>query len=131
MKYLVDTEWIIDGLAEIPAALGLLYRLSNDGLAVSVVSLCEVLEGAYLAADPERQIRAYRQFLAGYVVLPVTDAIATRFAPIRATLRQKGTMIPDLDLLIAATAIEHDLTLLTRNARHFYRIPGLRLHRPA
>jgi predicted nucleic acid-binding protein len=49
-----------------------------------------------------------------------------RFAFIRADLRRRGQLIPDLELLIAATALHHDLTLLTRNVRHFDRIPELR-----
>jgi tRNA(fMet)-specific endonuclease VapC len=50
------------------------------------------------------------------------------FARTRADLRRSGQLIADLDLLIAATALHHDLTLLTRNVRHFARIPGLRLY---
>ena len=45
-------------------------------------------------------------------------------------LRRQGQLIPDLDLLIAATALAHDLTLVTRNRHHFERIPDLRLHSP-
>lgn len=50
------------------------------------------------------------------------------FARTRAGLRRQGMLIPDLDLLIAATALSFDLTLLTRNTRHFARIPHLRIH---
>lgn len=60
-------------------------------------------------------------------MLLLDDAIMERFARIRSDLRARGQLIPDLDLAIAATALEHDLTLLTRNARHFSRIPNLRL----
>ena len=48
----------------------------------------------------------------------------------RAFLRRQGQLIPDLDLLIAATALAHDLTLVTRNRRHFSRILSLRLYEP-
>ncbi len=51
-----------------------------------------------------------------------------QFAVLRADLRRRGQLIPDLDLLIAATALSHDLALLTRNVRHFARIPGLRIY---
>jgi predicted nucleic acid-binding protein len=54
-----------------------------------------------------------------------------RFAYLRAELRRRGQLFPDLDLLIAATALQHDLTLLTRNVRHFNRIPDLRLYQPS
>jgi len=52
------------------------------------------------------------------------------FVQTRANLRRAERLIPDLDLLIAATAIHHDLTLLTRNVRHFGRVPDLRLYQP-
>jgi predicted nucleic acid-binding protein len=57
--------------------------------------------------------------------------IMTRFARIRGDLRRQGQSIGDLDLLIAATAIHHDLTLVTRNVRHYARIPDLKLHQPS
>lgn len=53
-----------------------------------------------------------------------------RFAAIRAELRRTGRMISDLDIIIAATALQYDLTLLTFNRRHFERVTGLRLYQP-
>jgi tRNA(fMet)-specific endonuclease VapC len=50
-----------------------------------------------------------------------------RFGHTRSQLRRAGRLIPDLDLLIAATAVHHDLTLMTPNLRHFARIPELRI----
>lgn len=52
------------------------------------------------------------------------------FARIRGELRRQGLGIPDADLLIACTALAHDLTLVTRNFRHFERVPALRIHQP-
>lgn len=45
----------------------------------------------------------------------------------RARLRAMGTLIQDMDLLIGATALHHNLTLLTNNRRHFGRLPGLNI----
>jgi tRNA(fMet)-specific endonuclease VapC len=53
-----------------------------------------------------------------------------RFAQTRTLLRSQGMLIPDMDILIAATALAHNLTLLTRNVRHFQRIPGLARYQP-
>ncbi len=53
-----------------------------------------------------------------------------RFASIRADLRRRGRMIADFDIVIASTAIERNLMLLTRNQRHFERIPELRFLTP-
>ncbi|MEA2511263.1 MAG: hypothetical protein QOJ59_750, partial [Thermomicrobiales bacterium] len=49
-------------------------------------------------------------------------------ARIRSFLRSQGRLIPDIDLQIAATAVSLDLTLVTRNLRHFSRIPGLKIY---
>jgi predicted nucleic acid-binding protein len=62
--------------------------------------------------------------------LPLNDPIAERFARMRAALRRQGQFIPDTDLLIAATALAEELPLITRNIRHFERIPEPRLHQP-
>ena len=47
------------------------------------------------------------------------------FGQTRSELRRRGQLIPDLDLLIAATAVHHELILMTRNVRHFARVPDL------
>ena len=112
----------------IPAALNVLATLRRDGLAVSIVTLGELFEGAYHSASPHDGVRAIRDFLSGYTVLNLSEEIIERFAQNRAQLRDEGKTIPDLDLLIAATALDHDLTLVTRNLRHFTRIPGLRIY---
>jgi tRNA(fMet)-specific endonuclease VapC len=128
MRYLVDTDWLIDALVGIPEAVATLEQLTPDGLGISIVSVGEIYEGAYGSSDPEAKLARYRAFLAPFPVLSPTDPIMERFARMRAALRRQGELIPDLDLLIAATAMEHDLTLLTRNCRHFERVPGLKLY---
>ena len=59
------------------------------------------------------------------------DGIAARFAEVRADLRRRGERLPDFDLVIAATALHHGLTVLTFNRRHFGRIPDPKLYSPA
>jgi tRNA(fMet)-specific endonuclease VapC len=70
------------------------------------------------------------QFLRWVNVLPLTKSIVKYFALTRGELRRNGNIIGDADLFIAATAIHHDLILVTRNVRHFQRVPGLKLHTP-
>jgi len=64
-------------------------------------------------------------------VLPVSIEIAKRCARLRETLRRQGRRINNraMDLIIAATALEHDLTLVTRITDDYRDIPGLMLHR--
>jgi predicted nucleic acid-binding protein len=59
------------------------------------------------------------------VVLDVNQAIADRFGSLRAAQLDSGTPIPQLDLFIAATALEHQLIVVTHNTKHFASIPGL------
>jgi len=61
-------------------------------------------------------------------VLPLTRTIMKRFARIRGQLRHQGRTVQDPDLLIAATALTHGMTLVTRNLRHFQRVPDLVIH---
>ena len=127
MSHLVDTDILIDALNGQVAAGNWIAAHTDDGLALSMVSVCEIYEGADRTPDPAAHVVTLRRFLNDFRKLMLTEAIADIFARERATLRQQGQLIPDLDLLIAATAIAHDLTLATRNTRHFARVPGLRL----
>lgn len=95
---------------------------------MSIVAVAEVYEGAFNTADPQRILDGMREFLSDFAVLSVTDQIVQRFAQTRAMLKQHGQMIPGMDVLIAWTALDTDLTLITRNLRHFTRIPGLQLY---
>ena len=130
MKYLVDADWLIDAAAGRSTAVRTLDRLSGDGLAVSLVAVAEVYEGAFRTPQPEATLAEFREFLGDYAHLPLTDPIIERFARLRAALRRQGQLIPDMDLFIAATALEAELTLVTRNVRHFARIPELTLYLP-
>lgn len=130
MNHLVDTDWIIDALSGIQSALAPLEHHAVVGVAVSVITLGELYEGAYNFPNPDAHMENLRLFLSGFTVLELNDAIMQVFGQNRHSLRRQGNLIPDLDLLIAATALHYDLTLMTRNLRHFARIPGLRLYQP-
>ncbi len=130
MKYLVDTDWIIDGLANKSDAITALRTLARDGIAVSIVSFAELYEGAYGSQNPQGEIARIQQFLTSYPVINLSDVITDRFGQARAQLRSQGRLIPDLDLLIGVTATVNNLTVMTRNVRHFGRIPGVVIYRP-
>lgn len=131
MRYVVDTDVLIDASIGKPHVVRTLDQLSSQGIGVSIISYGEFFEGAFGFPEPAKVLAQYRQFLATFTLLPLTDAIMAIFAEIRSTLRQQGLLIPDLDLLIGATALRHDLVLLSGNQRHFERIRRLTLHRPA
>jgi len=60
-------------------------------------------------------------------ILPADATISETFGMIKADLESKGTPLQDADLMIGATALSHNLVLVTNNERHFSRIEGLKL----
>lgn len=131
MRYLIDSDWIIDCIAGIPDAVQAIERHRALGIAVSTIAVGEVYEGAYLFPNPAARLDEFRRFLDGFTVLAATEPVVEIFARVRAQLRRQGNLIPDLDLLIASTALAHDLIVMTRNVRHFGRVPGLQLYHPS
>jgi predicted nucleic acid-binding protein len=128
MTYLVDTDYVVDWLKGRPDAVQLLTTLRRDGLAISHNTYGEVYEGIEYGQNRTDIERGFRQFLRGVTLLPTTQPIMRRFAQVRGRLRAQGLLIGDMDLLIAATALATNRTLVTRNRRHFDRIPGLTLY---
>jgi len=130
--YLLDTDWIVDALYGRDIAVRTLVDLAPDGLAVSLITYAELYQGAYYAKDPATALAGLNRFLTDKELLPVTPAIAEQFAVIRGALsRPLQQQIGDMDLLIAATALVYDLTLVTRNLKDFQHIPNLTLYRPS
>src|SRR5579883_308170 len=128
MSYLVDTDTTIDWLAGRTPAITLLQSIAYQPLGISTVTYGEVYEGIYHGRNPAAAMRVFRTFLRGVTVFPVTQAVARRFGIIRGDLRNRGLIIGDDDTFIAATALQHNLMLVTQNRRHFQRITGLQIH---
>ncbi len=131
-RYLLDTDRIIDALHGIAEATDMLATLAVTGVAVSLISYGELYEGAYYSRDQVAGLAALAAFVRDKPLLPVTMEVLERFAIIRGSLsRQLRRQIGDMDLIIAATALAYDLTLVTRNLRDFQHIQDLTLYQPA
>ena len=128
MTHLVDSDYVADYLKGQRNATPFLDRLLPAGLAISIITFAEVYEGIYYGHNRQRHETGFREFLKGMTVLGITRSVARKFAVIRGDLRAKGLLIGQTDLLIAATAIQHNLTLVTRNRKDFGRIPDLKLY---
>lgn len=124
---LSDTDCIIDYLNGKAPEDGPLARALVDGtLAISPVVAFELYYG-----HPSGPRRAdLDELLTVITILPLTRAAAEIAGLEGARLQAAGTKLPAPDLLIAGTALDRDLPLLTRNIRHFERIRGLRLEQP-
>src|SRR5688572_3003160 len=110
MAFLLDTDWAIDALARQGHVRPTMSHLAPRGISVSRVTVAELYEGAYKSVDPEARLTELRHFLDIFRLLELTDPICQRFGEIRFDLRRRGNLIPSFDLLIAATALHHDLT---------------------
>jgi tRNA(fMet)-specific endonuclease VapC len=129
MNYQLDSGWVIDFLAGDVAAQARIDPLFPSGAALSVVTLMEVYEGVELSDTRRQDERQVRTVLRAVTVLPLNRTVARRAARVRADLRQRGRSVRRraLDILIAATALTYDLTLVTRNHQDYRDIPGLKL----
>ena len=111
----------------------LLYYPANAteppaGIGISPLSLAELYDGILGDADPAHSEGELFAFLARGITTVEVDLETCRvFARERRRLRAAGNLIPDFDLMIGATAVRHNLTLLSNNRRHFQRIAGLNL----
>lgn len=79
----------------------------------------------FSSKDPPRSQAMLEEFLSGVVILGIDPDTCRGFGQMRGTLRRRGQMIADCDLLIASSARQHQLTLLTNNRKHFEGIEGL------
>lgn len=132
MPYLIDSDLVILHLGRVPGVVDLLSKLATDGIAVSVIRYMEALEGVQRSADPVIAQGQFDAFLRAVPVVSISRPIAERCADVRQTLRQQGRRVRSraLDLLIAATALEYGLTLVTRNVDDYRDIPGLTIYQP-
>ena|SRR3972149_2264415 len=132
MPYLVDSDLVIDHLAGEPQAVKLFAELVQDGIAVSIITYMEVLQGTLREPDPNAAQAKLDTFLQAAPVLPFSRSVAKRCASLRETLKRqkKRVRARALDLITAATALEYNLTLVTRNIEDYDDIPDLKLYQP-
>lgn len=132
MPYLFDTDAISEVLRPKPAVgfVDWLATIPRAEQYTSAVTLGELYKGAYRSRERDRHLENIEQrVLPALTVLPYERSAARVFGQIRADLEERGAVLPDADLQIAAIALYHGLELVTGNLRHFERIPGLRVNR--
>ena len=128
MPYLFDTDALSEVLKPRPAAayVAWLQTVPRADQFTSAVVIGEMFSGAFRSADAGRHLEnVERRVLPAITVLPYDSATARIYGRIRARLEGAGNMLADADLQIAATALQHDLELVTGNLRHFERVPDL------
>lgn len=129
ITHLLDTSVYSQPMRKRPlvSVLDRWLALGDASLCVSSICEAELLFGLH-KLNRERAWADYRNLVEHrLVVLPVDKLVADVYGSIRHQMEQVGQPRTDVDLLIAATAIAHDLVLATCNARHFQDIPGLQV----
>ncbi|MBK9546239.1 MAG: type II toxin-antitoxin system VapC family toxin [Dehalococcoidia bacterium] len=123
---LADSDCAIDYLRG-RAVLGGFFvtQLMNNQVAVSTITVFELLFGAQIRGRFDVE-----SILARVDILPVSEVSARLSAEEGSRLAASGNRLDTPDLLIAGVALEHGLSLVTRNRRHFSRINGLTLLDP-
>lgn len=128
MKYLLDTNTCIRFLNQRSQKLtDRLTDTRDEDIFVCSVVKAEMFYGSQKSARRERNLAVQRTFLGRYVSLSFDDAAAENYGLVRADLEGRGQPIGANDLLIAAIALAHDLTLVTHNVSEFSCVKGLRL----
>src|SRR5918911_3718308 len=132
MAYLIDTDWVVDHLVGDEEANRLLSRLSDEGIAISIITYIEIYQGVLRSPTPQLAERKLQAFVETVSVLSISPAVARRCAHVREMLRKQGKEFRRraFDLLIAATALEHNLILVTRNRKDYEDVPNLCFYQP-
>ncbi len=99
--------------------------VGDDALAVSAICEAEVLYGLELKQSQRLNALFDALLRDRLCVLPVDSGVAKHFASLKAWAKVRGRALADFDLLIAATARAHNLTLATLNLKHFRGLPNL------
>ena len=128
--FLLDTNIVSEPVRRAPDAV-LMKRWRTGGLGefrISVVTLMELRFGAAKSVKPAAiWERIEHEILPRCRLLPFTPEHALRAGEVQTTLSRSHLELEWRDVMLAAVALHEDLTLVTRNTRHFARVIGLRL----
>ncbi len=100
------------------------YLESGEHLNLSIITVYEIVSGLRYR-DAKKQLGSFRELAAASKIWPLTETSVEISADLYATLRKKGRLIDDLDLLIAGVALANDFVFVTHNRKHFDRIEPL------
>jgi len=130
VRYLLDSDVVIDHLKNIRQVTDLIGKLEEHDVFLNMVTYMEVYQGIYRDPEPIVAKAQFMELLDSVGIALFTEAVARRCALLREGLKHSGRRVRQraLDLITAATELESDLFLVTRNTADYDDIPGLRLH---
>lgn len=128
MIYLPDTNVWIAYLNPVTSPAKARFAAQPvSAIGLSTVVKAELLYGAYRSSRRSENLQTLAILFQTFRSVSFDDFAAEEYGKLRATLADLGTPIGPNDLLIAATALAHDLIVVTHNIREFGRVPSLRI----
>jgi tRNA(fMet)-specific endonuclease VapC len=126
MKYLLDTDVIVNQLR---GKSRIKESIFEKGAGISIITFGELLYGAERSANKEKSLAIINEFITDLdiEILGLSQEIMKIYAKIKCSLEKKGKRLDEFDLLIGSTALQHSMTIVTRNLEHFKRIPDLKI----
>ena len=121
--FIADTDVLIDFLRGTGQADRIALEIGTGRLCTTAITAFELWAGS----DTSRQVAAVESLLDALTILPLDVSCARRAGKIRRDLEHAGSAIGMADSLIAGIAVEKDAILITRNRKHYERVPGLKL----
>jgi predicted nucleic acid-binding protein len=130
MGVIFDSSEIISLERDRTQVAGLVSGREGEPFGISVVTVAELLHGVERANTEARRLRRQsfvEKILESFPIFPFNVPVARIYARIWASLAKKGLTVGAHDLIIAATAISLDYSVITANRRDFEKIEGLKL----
>jgi tRNA(fMet)-specific endonuclease VapC len=125
-QVILDTDILSALMRKRPAVVAnsQAYLAQHRQFTISIITRYEILRGLK-AKGASQQAKRFEHFCVRNNVLPITDDVIIQAADIYADLYQRGALIGDADILIAASALVNGFGVITNNEAHFRRITGL------
>jgi len=127
MAYLIDTDIIIYSLKNDETVQRRFRETLTIPKSISVITYGELVYGARKSKHIERNLAVTYRIAELFQILNIDRSIMDVFGDLKSNLAKKGTIIDDMDILIAATALSHNLVLVTNNIRHFAKVTDLKI----
>jgi tRNA(fMet)-specific endonuclease VapC len=125
-QYLLDTNiyiYLFKGLFDLTEKI---ETIGTDNFFISEITIAELKFGAENSDFPEKNAKKIIQIQQQFTIIPIFNSLDV-YAKEKARLKKAGRILDDFDLLIGATAISNNLTLVTRNVSDFDRLNGIEI----
>ena len=127
MSYLIDTNIIIYSIKGNTTVHNNFLKNDKIPKAISVITYGELLFGAKKSQNIEKNSAIVYRIKELFPIIDIDKAIIETFSELKVNSQKTGSVVDDFDLLIAATALTMNATLVTNNEKHFIKIKGLKI----